>query len=145
MVRGLRRLLEQRRAQGRDAGMSTVEFVIGTPIIFGLIFLAVQFALYFFADQVALASAQAGAREARATADADPGGWQERARTVALNRIASLGPALANDPVVAAQSTGAHEVKVTVQVKVVNVIPWLDLTATATSQGPVERFVRDGG
>ncbi|MFJ5926584.1 TadE/TadG family type IV pilus assembly protein [Kitasatospora sp. NPDC092948] len=125
--------------------MSTVEFVIGTPIIFGIIFLAVQFALFFFADQVALASAQAGAREARTTADADPGGWQQRARTVALNRVASLGPALATDPVVSTQSTGANQVKVTVQVKVVNVIPWLNLTATATSQGPVERFTPDAG
>ncbi|GAA4981569.1 hypothetical protein GCM10025734_02070 [Kitasatospora paranensis] len=62
MMRRLRRLIERRRTQGRDSGMSSVEFVIGTPIIFGLLFLAVQFALFFFADQVALASAQAGAR-----------------------------------------------------------------------------------
>ncbi|MFC6600437.1 TadE family protein [Kitasatospora paranensis] len=145
MMRRLRRLIERRRTQGRDSGMSSVEFVIGTPIIFGLLFLAVQFALFFFADQVALASAQAGAREARATADADPGGWQGNASTVALNRIHSLGPALSSDPVIVAEDTGPHTVKVTVQVQVVNVIPWLHLTATATSEGPVERFVPDAG
>ncbi|MEV8098833.1 TadE family protein [Kitasatospora sp. NPDC085879] len=145
MMRRLRRLIEHRRAQGRDSGMSTVEFVIGTPIIFGLLFLLVQFALFFFADQVALAAAQAAAREARATADADPGGWQDRARTVALNRIASLGPALTRNPDVVPESTGPNQVKVTVRVQVVNVIPWLSLTATATSEGPVERFVPDAG
>ncbi|WP_030272921.1 TadE family protein [Streptomyces sp. NRRL B-24484] len=125
--------------------MTSVEFAIGTPIIFGLLFLLVQFALFFFADQVALASAQAAAREARATAAADPGGWQSRARTVALNRIASLGPALTRNPEVVPENSGPNQVKVTVRVQVVNVIPWLNLTATATSEGPVERFVPDAG
>ncbi|MFB7674111.1 TadE family protein [Kitasatospora purpeofusca] len=145
MLRRLRRLLEHRRTQGADAGMSTVEFTIGTPLMFlGLFFLA-QLAMFAFANQVALASAQAGAREARATADANPNGWQDRARTVALNRVNSLGPSLTSDPVVRPQPAGPGQVRVSVQVRVVNVIPWLNLTTTATSEGPVERFVPDAG
>lgn len=141
----LRSLVERRRAQGRDGGMSSIEFVITTPILVGLLFLVVQFALFFFAQQVALASAQAAAREARATADANPGGWQQGARDVALNRINSLGPALASNPVITTTNSGQHQVKVTVQVRVVNVVPGLNLTTTVTSEGPIERFVPDGG
>ncbi|MFJ5120933.1 TadE family protein [Kitasatospora sp. NPDC088548] len=141
----LRRRLTARRDGGRDGGMSSVEFVITTPILFALLFLLVQFSLYFFSDQVVQAAAQAGARKARATADADPGGWRGQARDTAVNRINSLGPALAGNPVVSTEQTGPDTVRVTVQAEVKTVIPWLHLTTTAVSEGPVERFVPDGG
>ena len=53
------------RASGRrtsDSGMTAIEFVVLTPVLFFMIFATVQFALYFFADHVAQAAAQAGAR-----------------------------------------------------------------------------------
>ncbi|MFD9686794.1 TadE family protein [Kitasatospora sp. NPDC059088] len=144
-MKRLRRLLEQRRAQGPDDGMSSIEFVVTTPILIGLLFLAVQFALGLFAHEVALAAAQAGAREARATADANPSGWQQKAQDVAAARISSLGPSLTDNPVIKTEDIGQHQVRVTVQVDVVPVIPFLHMTLTSVSQGPVERFVPDAG
>ncbi len=125
--------------------MTSIEFIITTPILIGLLFLAVQFTMYFFADQVSQAAAQAGARKARATADADPGGWKQQARDVAANRISSLGPSLVDAPSIATDDLGANQVRVTVTVDVVSVIPWMHLTATAVSAGPIERFVPDAG
>lgn len=76
-----RRFAASRRAAAKgsgDSGMTAIEFVFLTPILFFMIFATVQFALYFFADHVAQAAAQAGARKARATADENPGGWRGR-------------------------------------------------------------------
>lgn len=139
------RVRASRRIGVRDSGMSSVEFVVITPVLFALLFLIAQFALYFFADQVAQAAAQAGARKARATADADPGGWAQQAHDTAANRIRSLGPSLVGDPVIQPATVGTDQVKVTVQADVVQVIPFLHLHVTATSTGPIERFVPDAG
>lgn len=68
----VRRRVEAASARG-DSGMTAIEFVFLTPVLFFMIFATVQFALYFFADHVAQAAAQAGARKARAEADANPG------------------------------------------------------------------------
>lgn len=68
----VRRRVEAASARG-DSGMTAIEFVFLTPVLFFMIFATVQFALYFFADHVAQAAAQAGARKARAEADENPG------------------------------------------------------------------------
>jgi hypothetical protein len=36
-------------------------------------------------------------------------------------------------------------VQVTVQADVPSIMPWIDLTVTASSEGPVERFTQDFG
>ncbi|MGC5408114.1 TadE family protein, partial [Streptomyces sp. DT225] len=75
--RRIRRRVEaarRRAAAGGDSGMTAIEFVLLTPVLFFMIFATVQFALYFFADHVAQAAAQAGARHARAPAPPHPGG-----------------------------------------------------------------------
>lgn len=145
MMDQLRRRLTARRDGGKDGGMSSIEFVITTPILCGLLFLLVQFTMYFFADQVSQAAAQAGARKARAVAEANPNGWRGDARTTASNRINSLGPALVGGAVITPESAGPDTVRVTVRAEVIPVIPWLHLTITAVSEGPIERFVPDGG
>ncbi|MFF4343200.1 TadE family protein [Kitasatospora sp. NPDC001540] len=120
-----------------------MEFLLITPLLFVMIFALVQFGLYYFASTVAESAAQAGARRARAAADDDPQ-WRELARTTASNRIDSLGPALLGDPSITAVQDG-DQVGVTVKGRVVQVVPWLDLTVTGTSVGPIERFVPDAG
>jgi len=131
------------RLQG-DRGASAVEFLLITPLLFLMILSVVQFGMYYFAAQVTEAAAQVGARKARATADADPGGWQNQARTTAQNRINSLGPALVDGPSVVPFQDG-DQVGVVVTAGVVPVVPWLHLRVTSRSVGPIERFVPDGG
>ncbi|MCX4916301.1 MULTISPECIES: TadE family protein [unclassified Streptomyces] len=125
--------------------MTAIEFVLLTPVLFFMIFATVQFALYFFADHVAQAAAQAGARKARATADAQPGAWRGDARDVVDSYIQQLGPQLVLSPDVKLLQPDPDTVGVEITAKIPTVFPGLDLTVHAQSSGPVERFVEDEG
>ncbi|WP_461083617.1 TadE family protein [Streptomyces deserti] len=127
-----------------DSGMTAIEFVLLTPVLFFMIFATVQFALYFFADHIAQAAAQAGARKARAMADENPGAWRGEARDVVDSYINQLGPKLVLAPDVAMLQPEQNTVGVEITARVPTVFPGLDLTVHAQSVGPVERFVREG-
>ncbi|MFI6380448.1 TadE family protein [Streptomyces sp. NPDC050658] len=124
--------------------MTAIEFVLLTPVLFFMIFATVQFALYFFADHVAQAAAQAGARKARATAD-ENAAWRGEARDVVDDYIQQLGPQLVLDPNVKTVEPKANTVGVEITAKVPSVFPGLNMTVRARSEGPVERFVEEGG
>ncbi|MGC5357562.1 TadE family protein [Streptomyces sp. DT190] len=146
--RRIRRRVEaarRRAAAGGDSGMTAIEFVLLTPVLFFMIFATVQFALYFFADHVAQAAAQAGARKARATADEQPGGWRGEARDVVDSYIRQLGPQLVLSPDVTMLQPEQNTVGVEIEARVPTVFPGLDLTVHAQSVGPVERFVQEEG
>lgn len=123
--------------------MTAIEFVLLTPVLFFMIFATVQFALYFFADHVAQAAAQAGARKGRATAHEQPGAWRGEARNVVDSYIAQLGPQLVLAPSVRMLQPEQNTVGVEIEARVPTVFPGLDLTVHAQSSGPVERFVRE--
>jgi Flp pilus assembly protein TadG len=108
-----------------------------------MIFATVQFALYFFADHVAQAAAQAGARKARATADERPGAWRGEAQDVVDAYIRQLGPQLVLGPDVTMLQPDQNTVGVEIAARVPTVFPGLDLTVHAQSAGPVERFVQE--
>lgn len=138
----VRRRVEAASARG-ESGLTAIEFVLLTPVLFFMIFATVQFALYFFADHVAQAAAQAGARKARATADQNPGGWRGEARDVADTYISQLGPQLVLGPDVKTIQPEQTTVGVEITAQIPTVFPGLDLTVHARSAGPVERFVED--
>ncbi|MFJ9708604.1 MULTISPECIES: TadE family protein [unclassified Streptomyces] len=144
---GLRGWVRRRAAAARgdsgDSGMTAIEFVFLTPVLFFMIFATVQFALYFFADHVAQAAAQAGARKARATADAEPGAWRGEAQDVVDSYISQLGPQLVLAPDVKMLQPEQNTVGVEISARIPTVFPGLDLTVHAQSSGPVERFVED--
>ncbi|MFE0807774.1 TadE family protein [Streptomyces sp. NPDC058794] len=148
MLRRVRRRVETAREAAvtrGDSGMTAIEFVLLTPVLFFMIFATVQFGLYFFADHVAQAAAQAGARKARATADAQPGAWRGEARDVVDSYISQLGPQLVIAPDVKMLQPEQDTVGVEITARIPTVFPGLDLTVHAESMGPVERFVEDGG
>jgi Flp pilus assembly protein TadG len=128
-----------------DSGMTAIEFVLLTPVLFFMIFATVQFALYFFADHVAQAAAQAGARKARAEADENPGGWRGKATSTADQYIRQLGPQLLMGPDVTPVQPAQNTVGVQVEADVPTVFPGMKFRVHARSQGPVERFVEDTG
>ncbi|WP_069463790.1 TadE family protein [Actinacidiphila rubida] len=125
--------------------MTAIEFVFLTPVLFFMIFATVQFALYFFADHVAQAAAQAGARKARAEADADPSGWQGKATSTAQDYIDQLGPNLLDGQAITPLQPDPATVGVLVTARVPTIFPGLHFTVHEESQGPVERFVPDNG
>ncbi|MFC8140218.1 TadE family protein [Streptomyces paradoxus] len=139
------RAARERAATRGDSGMTAIEFVLLTPVLFFMIFATVQFALYFFADHVAQAAAQAGARKARATADEQPGAWRGEARDVVDSYIRQLGPQLVLSPDVTMVQPEQNTVGVEIAARVPTVFPGLDLTVHAQSVGPVERFVQEEG
>jgi Flp pilus assembly protein TadG len=128
-----------------DSGMTAIEFVVLTPVLFFMIFATVQFALYFFADHVAQAAAQAGARKARAEADQHPAGWRGDAQSTASAYIQQLGPQLLTGPDVVPVQPAQDTVGVQVDGGVPTVFPGMHFRVHARSQGPVERFVQDTG
>ncbi|MFD9125414.1 TadE family protein [Kitasatospora sp. NPDC059571] len=125
-----------------DRGASAVEFLLITPLLFLMLLSIVQFGMYFFAAQVTEAAAQAGARKARATADDNPGGWRDLARSTSQTRIDTLGPALVGSATITPIQDG-DQVGITVTSTVVPVVPWLHLRVTTRSIGPIERFIPD--
>lgn len=113
------------------------------PLFVAGIFLVVQFALYFWARDIAIAAARAGARVARAEADASPR-WPNRATTAAQARIDQLGPRLLTDVQVTAITPAANVVGVRVSADVPAVLPDLLVPRiVVVSAGDRERFVPD--
>ncbi|WP_435131320.1 TadE family protein [Actinacidiphila sp. bgisy144] len=133
---------------GGDRGMTAIEFVLLTPVLFFMIFATVQFGMYYFADHVAQAAARAGARKARDEA-ATGEDWSGDASKAASDYISQLGPELLIDPQVSPsrdpQDAETVRVRVTATVPKVFPLPGFSFRVNETSSGPVERFVPDNG
>jgi Flp pilus assembly protein TadG len=131
------------RGPGADRGSSAVELVILTPMLLALIWLIIQYALYYQGRQVALAAAQIGARVARQDANTLPG-WRAIAEHSAESYYAGLGTRVLGGTVTAVASpVGVSEVKVTVTGQAASIMFGLTLTIHETASGPVECFRPD--
>lgn len=123
-----------------------MEWALLTPILILVILCVVQFAMVYHARHVALAAAQAGARVARS----QPKGadWQGRGVTEARESVNKIGPELIHGLDISAGEAGGgigDQRYVEVSGTAVRVIPFLTLTITQRSQGPVECFRPDDG
>lgn len=144
----------RRRRADRESGASAVELVLWTPVLFLVMFAAVQFGLDLFAQHVAASAAQEGARQARDTAYGDqnwPTESTQYANTWATDLIGGLivtnslhSTAVPGTPI-DLNTAQNPEVGVTVTFHVVSVIPFLPLDVSSSSEGPVECFYNDAG
>jgi Flp pilus assembly protein TadG len=138
-----------------------VELVLWTPMLFVVMFAAVQVGLYLFAQHVATSAAQEGAREARDNAYPDEqagvdwagqstsyaAGW---AQDLIGGLIATNGPALAPTALPGSGyidfgTAQNPEAGVSLTFNVVSVIPYITFSVSASSEGPVECFYNDTG
>jgi Flp pilus assembly protein TadG len=134
-----------------ESGVSAIEFVLLTPILFFLIFSTVQFGMFYFARHVAIAAAQEGDRVAREEAG-QPGvsvsTWENDADTTSQNWVTQLAPYMTLPPgspaAKPARVDGLQGATVTVTANVPLVMPWLHMSTTAVSTGPIEQFIPDG-
>ena len=142
--RARRAPLRGRRRAGRgDRGSSAVELVILTPMLLALIWLFIQYALYYQGRQVALAAAQIGARVARQDANSVPG-WQAIAERSAESYYAGLGTKVLGGTVTAvAVPLGVSQVRVTVTGQAASIMFGLTLTIHESAGGPIECFRPD--
>src|SRR5438045_3973837 len=120
-----------RRLRGERG--STTELVLMFPAFFLLIFISIQFALWYHASHVALAAAQEGARTARVGGDA------AAAESKTNYFLDHLSPAVITGRQVHA-TVDTDNARVDVWGTAESILPGFTLTIHEHSQGPIERF-----
>jgi Flp pilus assembly protein TadG len=133
-----------RERQSRDRGASAIELAILAPILLALIWLAIQYALYYQGRQVALAAAQVGARVAREEAQTVPG-WKVNAQNQAESYYNGLGTKVLGNGISAAAVRTGTSVRVTVTGQAASILFGLPLPIHETAGGPIECFRPDLG
>jgi Flp pilus assembly protein TadG len=123
--------------------------VIILPALLLLIFLGIQFALWFHASHVALAAAQEGARAARVTNATDPvsaRAAEQAGEDTATRFLSDIDTKLLvkNSVRVVAKVDGTYDrVRVDVTADGVTIVPGFAVKISEHSEGPVERFRPD--
>jgi Flp pilus assembly protein TadG len=126
-----------------DHGSSAIELAILAPLLLAMIWITIQYALYYQGRQVALAAAQLGARVASQDADAVPG-WQALAERSAENYYQGLGTRVLGPHITAvAVPAGPGQVRVTVTGQAASIMFGLNLTIHETAGGPIDCFRPD--
>ncbi|MYW90489.1 pilus assembly protein TadE [Amycolatopsis rubida] len=125
---GLRRLLADER------GAATAELVLTTPLLLLLIMSIAQFALWMHASHIAQAAASQALSTTRVL-----GGTTARGQREADQILQQLGSGPLRDPR-AIVSRSSDQAAVHVEGTVIQVVPFLTLTASGDAAGPVERF-----
>lgn len=117
-----------------ERGSASVQMVLALPIVFTVLFLAVQAGMWFYARSIALAAAESGARTSAALNSTLSAGLAD-ARTFAssiggttLTGISVTGTRSATSTTVTVSGTG------------VRLVPFMDTTVTQTATMPVERL-----
>ena len=125
---------------------ATAEMVIILPALLLLIFLGIQFALWYHASHVALAAAQEGARAARVANATNPVSARAAEQTgidTANQFLTGVAPTLLVSHDVQAHVLGGYDqVRVDVTGDVVTIVPGFSVHISEHSEGPVERFRR---
>jgi Flp pilus assembly protein TadG len=133
------------RASGpRDRGETVVELAILAPLMLLIIWMTIQYALYFEARQVALEAAQTGARFAEQNATKDVN-WRVDAENAAKAFYNGLGTKVlgAGGIQATAVSPAAGEVRVTVSGDVASILLGVPIRIQEISSGPIECFRPD--
>ncbi len=131
-----------RQSGAGDRGSSVVELAILAPLMLLLIWMTIQYALYFQARQVALEAAQVGARYAEQYATKDVN-WQTDAENAAKSYYTGLGTKVVGGLTATATSPAAGEVQVTVTGNVATILAGLPIHIQEVSSGPIECFRPD--
>lgn len=115
------------------------EFVVCLPVFFLLVVAGIQFALWSHASHLARAAAEQGSQVA-----ASYGSTPAAGSRAAQQFIATTGPGSLTSPQVSTATTPGDTVAVTVTGRAQAIIPWLDLTVSATSQSPIQEYRTSG-
>ncbi len=118
----------------RERGSVSVQLVILMPVLFSVMFLGVQGALFYHARTVAIAAAQEGARAAAAET-----GTTGRGIAAASSFVAQAGGADVITDVSVSGSRTATTATVTVQGRSLSVIPGWSPPVAQSATVPVER------
>ncbi|MDM7831254.1 TadE family protein [Cellulomonas edaphi] len=129
------------RREQRDRGTTAIELVLYTPVLMLVTFLIVQFALSWFGQEVAGATAREAARVART------GGGSDAALAAATARgetyAAAVGEKNLHDVTVTVIRLPGDRVRATVTGRSQEIIPGLAPRVSQSVEGPVEKFRED--
>lgn len=133
-------VLERLRRLRSQRGVSSIELVLYTPLMFLIIFVIVQFTLTWHGNQIAAAAAREAAREARI------GGGTPAALSAAEARGHEYAEVVGNghlvDIEVDAVQVGEN-VRVTVSGRATEIVNNLAPRVSQTVEGPIEQFIPD--
>lgn len=134
----MRRLPSRAR---RDGGVSSIELLLYTPMLMFVIFIAVQFALYYLGSQVVSSTAREAARVIRT------GGTQAQAQAVAEAYAKQIGNGILTKVVVDPRPPSIpNNARVQVSGEPLYLVPLPQLkSVSAVSEGPIEIFRPDLG
>ena len=120
-----------------DGGLA--EFVVCLPVFFLLVIGGVQYALWSHASHLARAAAEQGSQVASGF-----GSTLSAGTDAAQSFIATTGPGTLTDPQVVTTTRSGDVAQVTVTGRAQALIPWLDLTVSATSNAPIQEYRTSG-
>lgn len=123
------------RRRRSERGNTTAQAVLVFPALLFTVMLIVQFALYLHAQSIAEAAAQDGAAAAR-RAD----GSAASGRAAVNTSLGAMGPRMLTGRTVSVDRSPTVA-RVSVDGRVLALVPGLALTVHETAEGPVERFV----
>lgn len=119
-----------------DRGDATAQLVVLVPVVLLLLLMAVQVTVYFHAAHVASVAAAQGAA-AGAAFGAPPGA----AVGAAHRMVDDLGGDLASPPTA---QQGATAIRVTVTLRVAEIVPFFPGTVSRSADEPRERYTTEG-
>ena len=125
-----------RRPRGEDG---FADFVVCLPVFFLLVIAGVQFALWSHAAHLARAAAEQGSQVASGYGSSPNAGTK-----AAYGFIATTGPGTLSGAHVATTTLPGDVAQVTVTGRAQAIIPWLDLTVSATSDAPIQEYRPSG-
>jgi Flp pilus assembly protein TadG len=115
------------------------EFVVCLPVFFLLVIAGIQYAMWSHASHLARAAAEQGSQVASGYGSNPSAGAQ-----AAQNFIATTGPGTLTNPQVSTSTLSGGVAQVTVTGRAQALIPWLDLTVSATSNAPIQEYRTSG-
>ena len=125
-------------ATDRAAKTGLAEFVVCLPVFFLLVIAGIQYALWSHASHLARAAAEQGSQVASGYGSTPGAGTQAA--------TASSPPPVPDPhhPQVSTSTLSGDVAQVTVTGRAQALIPWLDLTVSATSNAPIQEYRTSG-
>lgn len=139
MTRTVPQRRQRTRAHRGRGEEGFADFVICLPVFFLLVIVGIQFALWSHAAHLARAAAEQGSQVASGYGSSAHAGTQ-----AAYQFIATTGPGTLTGAQVSTTTLSGGVAQVTVTGRAQALIPWFDLTVSATSDAPIQEYRPSG-
>ncbi len=139
MTRTVQRRRQRTRAHRGRGEEGFADFVICLPVFFLLVLAGIQFALWSHAAHLARAAAEQGSQVASGYGSSQSAGTQ-----AAYQFIDTTGPGTLTGAAVSTTTLSGGTAQVTVTGRAQALIPWFDLTVSATSDAPIQEYRPSG-